>query len=59
MLAQEGMGERIVHRAWNALTDDLGDEEYDLIFIGNLPTRGRIAISSDAVRKPCARAITW
>jgi SAM-dependent methyltransferase len=36
LLAQEGMGERIVHRAGNALTDDLGTEEYDLIFIGNL-----------------------
>jgi SAM-dependent methyltransferase len=36
ILAQEGMGERIVHRAGNALTDDLGNEEYDLIFIGNL-----------------------
>ena len=28
--------ERIVHRAGNALTDDLGNKEYDLIFIGNL-----------------------
>jgi 2-polyprenyl-3-methyl-5-hydroxy-6-metoxy-1,4-benzoquinol methylase len=36
LLAQEGMGERIVHRAGNALTDDLGNQEYDLIFIGNL-----------------------
>src|SRR5256885_4825338 len=30
------MGERIVHRAGNVLTDDLGNEEYDLIFIGSL-----------------------
>jgi len=36
ILAQEGMGERIVHRAGNALTDEQGNEEYDLIFIGNL-----------------------
>lgn len=36
ILAQEGMGERIVHRTGNALTADLGNEEYDLIFIGNL-----------------------
>jgi 2-polyprenyl-3-methyl-5-hydroxy-6-metoxy-1,4-benzoquinol methylase len=36
ILAQEGMGERIVHRAGNALTDELGNEEYDLIFIGSL-----------------------
>ena len=36
ILAQEGMGERIVHCAGNVLTDDLGNEEYDLIFIGSL-----------------------
>jgi SAM-dependent methyltransferase len=36
ILAQEGMGERIVHRVGNALTDDLGNQEYDLIFIGSL-----------------------
>jgi SAM-dependent methyltransferase len=36
ILAQEGMGERIVHRVGNALTDDLGNEEFDLIFIGSL-----------------------
>ena len=30
------MGERIVHCGGNALTDDLGNEEYDLIFIGSL-----------------------
>jgi SAM-dependent methyltransferase len=36
LLMQEGMGERVVHRAGNALVDDLGHEDYDLIFIGNL-----------------------
>jgi 2-polyprenyl-3-methyl-5-hydroxy-6-metoxy-1,4-benzoquinol methylase len=36
ILAQEGMGKRIVHRAGNVLTDDLGNEQYDLIFIGSL-----------------------
>ena len=48
ILAQEGMGELIVHRAGNALTDDLGNEEYDLIFIGiscTISIRWRIAIS--------------
>jgi SAM-dependent methyltransferase len=33
LLAQEGMGERVVHRAGNALTEDLGTEEYDLVFM--------------------------
>jgi SAM-dependent methyltransferase len=36
ILAREGMGERIVHRVRNALTDDLENDEYDLIFIGSL-----------------------
>src|SRR5437667_10437797 len=30
------MGERIVHRAGNVLTDDLGNEQYDPSFIGSL-----------------------
>jgi hypothetical protein len=40
--------ERIVHRAGNALTDDLGNKEYDLIFIGISCTtsmRRQVAIS--------------
>jgi chemotaxis methyl-accepting protein methylase len=36
ILAQEGIGERIAHRTRNVLTDDLRNEEHDLIFIGNL-----------------------
>src|SRR5258708_15506365 len=36
ILAREGMGERIVHRAGNALSGRPGNEEYDLIFIGSL-----------------------
>jgi predicted O-methyltransferase YrrM len=36
LLAAEGMGDRVVHRAGNALTDDLGTEEYDLIFAAQL-----------------------
>jgi len=34
-LRKRAWGERIVHRAGNELTDNLGNEEYDLIFIGN------------------------
>ena len=33
LLAQEGMGERVAHRAGNALTEDLGTEVYDLVFM--------------------------
>jgi predicted O-methyltransferase YrrM len=36
ILAREGMGDRVVHRAGNALTDDLGTEAYDLILIWSL-----------------------
>ena len=33
ILAKEGMGDRVVHRAGNALTDDLGTKAWDLVFI--------------------------
>ena len=33
LLAKEGMGDRVVHRAGNALTEDLGREVYDLVFM--------------------------
>ncbi len=33
ILAREGMGSRVVHRVGNALTDDLGIETWDLIFV--------------------------
>jgi 2-polyprenyl-3-methyl-5-hydroxy-6-metoxy-1,4-benzoquinol methylase len=33
VLAREGMGDRVVHRAGDALTDDLGTEAYDLVFL--------------------------
>jgi predicted O-methyltransferase YrrM len=36
LLAAEGMGERVVHRAGDALLDDLGEERYDLILIASL-----------------------
>ena len=35
ILAREGLGHRVVHRAGDALTDDLGSG-YDLIFLGSL-----------------------
>jgi SAM-dependent methyltransferase len=33
LLAQERMGDRVSHRAGNALTEDLGNEAYDLVFL--------------------------
>ncbi|MEO0330974.1 MAG: class I SAM-dependent methyltransferase [Bacteroidota bacterium] len=36
ILAQENMGDRVVHRAGDALTDDLGENEWDVIFISSL-----------------------
>jgi SAM-dependent methyltransferase len=36
LLAAEGMGDRVVHRAGDALTDDLGSEAYDLVLIAQL-----------------------
>lgn len=36
ILAAEGMGDRVVHRAEDALTADLGDNAYDLILVSML-----------------------
>ena len=36
LLAAEGMGDRVVHRAADALTEDLGSETYDLILMFSL-----------------------
>jgi SAM-dependent methyltransferase len=36
LLAAEGMGERVVHRAGNALTDDLGTDDYDIVLIAQV-----------------------
>jgi SAM-dependent methyltransferase len=36
ILAAEGMGDRVVHRPGDALTDDLGTEAYDVVFTANL-----------------------
>jgi SAM-dependent methyltransferase len=36
ILAKEAMGDRVVHRAGNALTDDLGTEAWDVIFTAQL-----------------------
>lgn len=36
ILAEEKMGERVVHRPGNALTEDFGQEQWDLIFVAHL-----------------------
>jgi SAM-dependent methyltransferase len=36
ILAREGMGSRVVHRAGDALRDDLGSAEWDIVFISLL-----------------------
>ncbi|NEN97016.1 MAG: methyltransferase domain-containing protein [Moorea sp. SIO3I7] len=36
LLAEEGMGDRVVYKAGNVLTDDLGTNVYDLVFMANL-----------------------
>jgi SAM-dependent methyltransferase len=36
LLAAEGMGDRVVHQAGNALTDDLGVEAYDIVIASQL-----------------------
>src|SRR5207244_11597320 len=51
ILAQEAMGERIVHRAGNVLTDDLGNEQYYLIFIGSLLHRFDDKANRDIVKR--------
>ena len=56
LLAREGMGDRVVHRAENALTADLGAEAYDLILIANLVHHFTGAQNRDLVRR-CARAL--
>ncbi|HSF16008.1 MAG TPA: class I SAM-dependent methyltransferase [Vicinamibacteria bacterium] len=36
ILAEEGMGERVVHRAGDALSDELGNEDWDVVFMSQL-----------------------
>jgi SAM-dependent methyltransferase len=36
LLAREGMGDRVVHRAGDALTADLGTEAWDVVFVSSL-----------------------
>jgi SAM-dependent methyltransferase len=56
LLAAEGMGDRVVHRAGNALTDDLGAETYDLILLFSLVHHFDVATNVSLMAR-CARAL--
>jgi SAM-dependent methyltransferase len=36
ILAKEGMGDRVVHRAGDALTDDFGTNKWDIVYVSQL-----------------------
>ena len=56
ILAAEGMGDRVVHRAGNALTDDLGADQYDLILAFSL-VHHFDAETNRTLAARCARAL--
>lgn len=56
VLAEEGMGDRVVHRAGSALTDDLGTEEWDIVFIAQVLHHFDDATNRDLTRR-VARAL--
>ncbi len=52
ILAEEGMGDRVVHRAGNVLSDDLGTEAWDLVLIALL-----VHHFDDATNRELARRV--
>ncbi len=56
LLAAEGMGDRVVHRAGDALTDDLGEGAYDLILAFSL-VHHFDEETNRALAARCARAL--
>jgi predicted O-methyltransferase YrrM len=52
LLAQEGMGERVVHQVGNILTDNLGTEAWDVIFIAQV-----VHHFDDATNRELARRV--
>jgi SAM-dependent methyltransferase len=56
ILAAEGMGDRVVHRAGDALTEDLGSETYDLILMFSL-VHHFDAETNRSLTARCARAL--
>jgi SAM-dependent methyltransferase len=56
LLAAEGMGERVTHRAGDALVDDLGTAEWDLVYVSQLLHHFDEATNREFVRR-AARAL--
>ncbi|OGP54589.1 MAG: hypothetical protein A2Y65_06335 [Deltaproteobacteria bacterium RBG_13_52_11] len=56
ILAKEGMGDRVVHRVGNVLTDDLGIDAWDLVFISQFVHHFDDATNRDLVQR-AARAL--
>lgn len=56
LLAAEGMGDRVTHRAGNILTDDIGSEAYDLILAFSI-VHHFDAETNQALADKCARAL--
>lgn len=52
ILAEEGMGDRVVHRAGDALSDDLGNEAWDVVLISQL-----VHHFDDAANRELARRV--
>ena len=57
ILARENMGARVVHRAGDALREDLGTSQYDVILVSDLLHHFDAASNRDLVER-CARALT-
>jgi predicted O-methyltransferase YrrM len=56
ILAKEGMGDRVVHRAGDALADDLGAESWDVVFVAQLVHHFDAATNRELARR-VARAL--
>lgn len=56
ILAAEAMGDRVIHRAGDALADDLGDAAWDLVFVSQLLHHFDEAANRDLLRR-IARAL--
>jgi cyclopropane fatty-acyl-phospholipid synthase-like methyltransferase len=51
LLAQEGLGDRVQHRAGNALTEELGEARYDLVLMANIAHHFSDEQNRDLTRK--------
>ena len=56
VLAEQGLGERVVHRTGDALTDDLGEAAYDVILLAQLAHHFDEATNRRLIRR-LARAL--